>query len=122
VVTVSGQCANREWVHRTEAEPNAITMTTTQLRADQLSADHDEQRRRLAWWENAPVLRDAHGFRVATTVFDAESGVFTWIVEHDGDAITAEQAMTASPERAAIFAVSRPVSSIIQTAVVRRVT
>jgi len=97
-------------------------MTTTQLRVYQLSGDHDEQRRWLAWWENVRVLRDAHGFWVITAVIDAESGVFTWIVEHDGDFIAAEQAMMASPERAAIFALSRPASSIIQTAVVRRVT
>ena len=42
-------------------------------------------------------------------------GVFTWIVERDGDFIAAEQAIMTWPERAAIFAVSRPANSIIQT-------
>jgi antibiotic biosynthesis monooxygenase (ABM) superfamily enzyme len=97
-------------------------MTTTQLRVYQLSADHDEQQRWLAWWEKVRVLREGHGFRVVAAVIDSDSGVFTWIVEHDGDFIAAEQAMMASPERAAIFALNRPATSIIQTAVVRRVT
>jgi hypothetical protein len=96
-------------------------MTTTQLRSYQLSADRDEQDRWLAWWDNVRVLRERHGFRVVCAVIDPDSGVFTWIVEHDGDFIAAEQAMMASPERAAIFAVSRPANSIIQTAVVHRV-
>ena len=97
-------------------------MTTTQLRIYQLSADHDEHDRWLAWWDNVRVLRERHGFRVVTAVIDTDSGVFTWIVEHDRDFIAAEQALMASPERAAIFALSRPASSIIQTAFVRRVT
>jgi hypothetical protein len=96
-------------------------MTTTQLRVYQLPTDGAEQQRWLEWWDGARAIREQHGFEIVFAVLDEETGVFTWMVEHDGDFAAAEQAMIASPERTAHFAKDRPANHILQTPFVRRI-
>ena len=96
-------------------------MTTTQIRVYQLSSDRDEQELWLQWWSDVRALRERHGFRIVAAVLDPENGTFTWLVEHDGDFAAAEQEMMTSRERATLFARDRPATTIITTALVRRV-
>jgi hypothetical protein len=95
---------------------------TTQLRVYQLPVDPQEQEEWLEWWWNgARVVREHFGFHVLCAVLNSESGVFTWIVEHDGDFAAVEEVMLASPERKEVFSRSRPAASMIETPMVRRI-
>jgi hypothetical protein len=98
------------------------TSGTTQLRVYQLSTDPQEQQAWLEWWWNgARVVREHFGFHVLCAVLNSETGVFTWVVEHDGDFAAVEQVMLASAERKEAFSRARPDVSLIETPMVRRI-
>jgi hypothetical protein len=95
---------------------------TTQLRVYQLPTDPQQQEEWLEWWWNgARVVREQFGFHVLCAVLNPESGVFTWVVQQDGDFAAVEEVMLASAERKEVFSRTRPAVSMIETPMVRRI-
>ena len=96
-------------------------MSGTQLRVYQLPLSSDEQQRWVEWWAGARAVREQFGFRIVCALLNAETGVFTWVVEHDGDFAAAEKELLASPERAEVFARDRPKIEYLDTPMVSRI-
>ena len=53
------------------------------------------------WSRSVRPLREAFGFRVPAAWVSDEDDLFTWLLEHDGDFESADDAYYQSPERSA---------------------
>lgn len=93
-------------------------MTITQQRTYQLPLDREQQDAWLAWWRGVSVPRVKYGFSIKSAVLDRETGIFTWMVSHDGDFAAAEQAYVASPERADVFTRPAPAITVLKISLV----
>ena len=80
-------------------------MTTVQLRRYRIEPGRMADF--TAWFPSVVPVREQYGFRAVFAYADHALDTFTWAAAYDGDAAAftvAEEAYTASPERAAAFA------------------